>query len=101
MWVISPDVSTSRVFKKKIMMKRKIYSVICAVLLNVMSTQAAEKPGIWDGIKEAAKGIVWMVRFEVCKIDMALFSKSGLNIANANYKCEHTDHKLENYNPNK
>lgn len=81
-------------------MKNKMYSVICAIMLT-MPASAGEKPGVWDGIKEAAKGIVWMVRFEVCKIDMALFSKSGLNIANANYKCEHTDHKLENYNPNK
>lgn len=75
-------------------MKRKIYAVCCAILLNVLSTQAAEKPGIWDGIKEAAKGVVWMVRVEVCKIDMALFSKAGLNMFYLNYKCEHTDHRF-------
>ena len=82
-------------------MKRKFYAVCCAILLNVMSSQAAEKPGLWDAVKEAGAGIVWMVRVEVCKIDMALFSKSGLNLFGANYKCEHTDHKLENYNPGK
>lgn len=81
-------------------MRKNIYAMACAVMLT-MSAAAAEKPGIFDGIKEAAKGIVWMVRVEVCKIDMALFSKSGLNLFGANYKCEHTDHKFENYNPGK
>lgn len=75
-------------------MKRKFYVFIWTILLNVMSSQAAEKPGIWDGIKEAAKGVVWMVRVEVCKIDMALFSKAGLNMFYLNYKCEHTDHNF-------
>ena len=74
-------------------MRKNIYAMTCAVMLT-MSASAGEKPGIWDGIKEAAKGVVWMVRVEVCKIDMALFSKAGLNIFYLNYKCEHTDHRF-------
>ena len=72
-------------------MKRKIYAICCAILLNVMSSQAAERPGIFDGIKEAAKGIVWMVRVEVCKIDMVLFHKDG--VFPLGYDCNHKDHR--------
>ena len=73
----------------------KKYALIVFMMLS-MRGMAAEKPGLWDAIKEAGKGIVWMVRVEVCKIDMALFSKSGLNMFYANYECQHTDHRFVN-----
>ena len=73
----------------------KKYALIVFMMLSIRS-MAAEKPGLWDAIKEAGKGIVWMVRVEVCKIDMALFSKSGLNMFYANYECQHTDHRFVN-----
>ena len=69
----------------------KKYAIIVFMMLS-MRGMAAEKPGLWDAIKEAGKGIVWMIRVEVCKIDMALFSKEGLNIFYADYKCYHKDH---------
>ena len=73
----------------------KKFALIVFMMLS-MRGMAAEKPGLWDAIKEAGKGIVWMVRVEVCKIDMALFSKSGLNMFYANYECQHTDHRFVN-----
>jgi hypothetical protein len=69
----------------------KKYALIVFMMLS-MRGMAAEKPGLWDAIKEAGKGIVWMIRVEVCKIDMTLFSKEGLNMFYANYKCYHKDH---------
>ena len=70
--------------------------LLVCLLISSINVSAAEKPGLWDAIKEAGKGIVWMVRVEVCKIDMALFSKSGLNMFYANYECQHTDHRFVN-----
>ena len=70
--------------------------LLVCLLISSINVSAAEKPGVWDAIKEAGKGIVWMVRVEVCKIDMALFSKSGLNMFYANYECQHTDHRFVN-----
>ena len=70
-------------------MKKGMFIVL---MMLSMQTMAAETPGLWDAIKEAGRGIVWMVRVEVCKMDMALFSKSGLNMFYANYQCQHTDH---------
>jgi hypothetical protein len=69
----------------------KKISLVCLLILSI-NVSAAEKPGLWDAIKEAGKGVVWMIRVEVCKIDMALFSKEGLNMFYANYKCYHKDH---------
>lgn len=66
--------------------------LLVCLLISSINVSAAEKPGLWDAIKEAGKGIVWMIRVEVCKIDMALFSKEGLNIFYADYKCYHKDH---------
>ena len=70
--------------------------LLVCLLISSINVSAAEKSGLWDAIKEAGKGIVWMVRVEVCKIDMALFSKSGLNMFYANYECQHTDHRFVN-----
>lgn len=79
----------------------KKFIAVAMLILYVNVANAAEKPGVWDAIKEAGKGIVWMVKVEVCKIDMALFSKSGLNLFGANYHCEHSDHNFTLYNPGK
>jgi hypothetical protein len=71
-------------------MKRKFIVIICAVLLSA-GTQAAEKPGIFDALREAARGFVWMVKVEVCKIDMVLFHKDG--VFPLGYDCNHKDHR--------
>jgi hypothetical protein len=71
-------------------MKRKFIAIICAVLLW-SGTQAAEKPGIFDALREAARGFVWMVKVEVCKIDMVLFHKDG--VFPLGYDCNHKDHR--------
>ncbi len=71
-------------------MKRKFIAIIWAVLLSA-GTHAAEKPGIFDALREAARGFVWMVKVEVCKIDMVLFHKDG--VFPLGYDCNHKDHR--------
>jgi hypothetical protein len=74
-------------------MKKIITAIVFVLMMHQVN--AEEKPGVWDGIKEAGRGIVWMVKTEICKIDMALFSKGGLNMFYANYQCGHKDHNFK------
>jgi hypothetical protein len=71
-------------------MKRKIMCIIFAALFTARAT-AAEKPGIFDALREAARGFIWMVKVEVCKIDMVLFHKDG--VFPMGYDCNHKDHR--------
>jgi hypothetical protein len=74
---------------------KKIITAIAFILILGNAAKAEDKPGLWDGFKEAAKGVVWMVKVEICKIDLLLFSKDGFNLFNAKYTCEHKDHNLK------
>lgn len=59
---------------------------IAFVCMLSVSSEAQTLSGVKEGIKEAAKGVVWMVKVEVCKIAMLLFSSKG-------YVCQHPEHK--------
>lgn len=73
-------------------MKKIVMSIAFVCMLSV-SSEAQTLSGVKEGIKEAAKGVVWMIKVEVCKIAMLLFSSKG-------YVCYHKEHK-EIFNPEK
>jgi hypothetical protein len=70
-------------------MKRIFFTLVLA-----FSLQTASANGIWDGIKEAARGVGWMFYMEACKLTWALFSEEGLNIGNLKYYCTHPQHDV-------
>jgi hypothetical protein len=70
-------------------MKRLFFTLVLA-----FSLQTASAGPIWEGIKEAAKGVGWMFYMEACKLTWALFSEEGLNIGNLKYYCIHPQHDI-------
>lgn len=74
-------------------MKKCLFTAIIAVSLTI-SPAHAHATGIWDGIKEAARGVGWMFYMEACKLTWALFSEEGLNIGNLQYRCLHPQHDI-------
>jgi hypothetical protein len=54
-------------------MKRLFFTLVLA-----FSLQTASAGPIWEGIKEAAKGVGWMFYMEACKLTWALFSEEAL-----------------------
>lgn len=71
-------------------MKKAIF----ILMLTFSISTNAQAGGIWDGIKEAAKGVGWMFYMEACKLTWALFSEEGLNIGNLKYYCTHPQHDI-------
>lgn len=55
------------------------------LLMLISLSTFAKEPNVIDGIKEAAKGVVWMVKVEVCKISYVFWGWVG-------YHCTHNDH---------
>jgi len=70
---------------------KKIATTLTLILIINLSSMA--QTTLKDAVKEAAKGVVWMVKVEVCKVAMLLFSSKG-------YVCYHKEHK-EIFNPEK
>ena len=62
----------------------KKFKLVVFVMLISISTFAKE-PNVLDGIKEAAKGIGWMVKLEICKASYVIWGWAG-------YHCTHNDH---------
>lgn len=62
-------------------MKKTIASLMMIFLLSLSS-----EAQVIDGVKEAARGVWWMIKVEVCKVSTVLASWAG-------YKCYHADHK--------
>ena len=67
--------------------------MLTIALAMTLSTHA-QAGGIWDGIKEAGRGVGWMFYMEACKLTWALFSEEGLNIGNLKYYCNHPQHDV-------
>jgi hypothetical protein len=74
-------------------MKKGIFVILVSFALTLSPAQA-QAGGIWDGIKEAARGVGWMFYMEACKLTWALFSEEGLNIGNLKYYCTHPQHDV-------
>lgn len=74
-------------------MRKLVLTTILAMTLTFNPVQA-QANGIWDGIKEAARGVGWMFYMEACKLTWALFSEEGLNIGNLKYYCNHPQHDI-------
>lgn len=74
-------------------MKKAISILLISAALS-MTPARAQAGDLWDGIKEAAKGVGWMFYMEACKLTWALFSEEGLNIGNLKYYCTHPQHDI-------
>lgn len=70
----------------KLKYMKKIVTSIAFVCMFSVSSEAQSISDLKSAVKEAAKGFVWMVKVEVCKVAMLLFSSKG-------YVCQHPEHK--------
>lgn len=73
---------------------KKVLLTSFIVLSLTISPAKAQAGDLWDGIKEAARGVGWMFYMEACKLTWALFSEEGLNIGNLQYRCLHPQHDI-------
>jgi hypothetical protein len=67
---------------KKLNMK-KLKLVVLVMFISL--TTFAKEPNVLDGIKEAAKGVAWMVKLEICKASYVIWGWAG-------YHCTHNEH---------
>ena len=62
---------------------KKVRMLVLMMLISLSTF--AKDPTVIDGIKEAAKGVAWMVKVEVCKLSYVIWGWMG-------YHCTHNDH---------
>jgi hypothetical protein len=58
---------------------------ILILLMLISLSTFAKEPTVIDAVKEAAKGVAWMVKVEICKASYVLWGWAG-------YHCTHNDH---------
>lgn len=68
-------------------MKKFLLMFIISLMFIVTDASAKDsEPTTLDGIKEAAKGVAWMAKTQLCLFTYAIWGWTGL------YHCQHPEH---------